>query len=43
MLTEPLIQQLHALRLHGMAAALEQQTRLARSRRIARSRIAWAS
>ena len=25
MLTEPLIQQLHALRLKGMAAALEQQ------------------
>ena len=43
MLTEPLIQQLHQLRLTGMAAALEQQLDLSGSHPIAPSRIDLAS
>jgi hypothetical protein len=42
MLTEPLIQQLHQLRLTGMAAALEQQLAF-KDYPIDRSRIASAS
>ena len=40
MLTEPLIQQLHTLRLKGMASALELQ-RSSPISPIARSRIDW--
>ena len=42
MLTEPLIQQLHALRLHGMAAALHSSSPRLTAPMLA-SRNAWAS